>query len=150
MIHSPGWEIEDLVLVYSEVLFGSLRSEPVTALQETKLVVVTIPINCRFLCPILGWPCLLTRSETTNRIIQIGSILRYLKLVLLTIETLFTWLYARTKFLTFHLVLGEEKSVFYGDKYFMVLGTLILSMKITWSLVREYSHFWLKGVEHSH
>lgn len=112
MIHSPGWEIEDLVLVYSEVLFGSLRSEPVTALQETKLVVVTIPINCRFLRPVLGWPCILTRSETTNRIIQIGSISRYLKLVLLRIETLFTWLYARTKFLTFHLVLGEEKSVF--------------------------------------
>ena len=40
MIHSPGWEIEDLVLVYSEVLFGSLPSEPVTALQETKLVVL--------------------------------------------------------------------------------------------------------------
>ena len=113
MIHSPGWEIEDLVLVYSEVLFGSLRSEPVTALQETKLVVVTIPINCRFLRPNLGWPCILTRSETTNRIIQIGSISRYLKLVLLRIETLFTWLYAGTKFLTFHLVLGEEKSILF-------------------------------------
>lgn len=115
MIHFPGWEIEDLVLVYSEVLFGSLRSEPVTALQETKLVVVTITINCRFLCPILGWPCLLTRNETTNRIIQIGSILRYLKLVLLRIETIFTWLHARTKFLSFHLVLGEDKSVFFFE-----------------------------------
>lgn len=102
-----------VILVCSEVLLGSLRSEPVTALQEAKLVVVTIPINCRFLRPILGWPCIVTRNETTNRIIQIGSILRYLKLVLLRIGTIFTWLHARTKFLSFHLVLGEEKSVFF-------------------------------------